>query len=130
MNILRYIGNSLIFKIEIGMLLIQLCFFMIGFLFLITFYLILRLWISDIILKFLIECFTKDITNMKEYPKKEKNIMNKYISIALISIFVLPWITQYFLPDIYHVVDYITQTIIIIVTIVLVYKKIKKQENK
>lgn len=67
---------------------------------------------------------------MKEYPKKEKNIMNKYISIALISIFVLPWITQYFLPDIYHVVDYITQTIIIIVTIVLVYKKIKKQENK
>lgn len=130
MNILRYIGNSLIFKIEIGMLLIQLCFFMIGFLFLITFYLILRLWISDIILKFLIECFTKDITNMKEYPKKEKNIMNKYISIALISIFVLPWITQYFLPDIYHVVDYITQTIIIIVTIVLVYKNIKKQENK
>ena len=130
MHALRYMGNSLIFKIDIGMFLIQLCFFMIGFLFLATFYLILRLWISDIILKFLIECFTKDITNMKEYPKKEKNIMNKYISIALISIFVLPWITQYFLPDIYHVVDYITQTIIIIVTIVLVYKKIKKQENK
>lgn len=130
MNILRYIGNSLIFKIEIGMLLIQLCFFMIGFLFLATFYLILRLWISDIILKFLIECFTKDITNMKEYPKKEKNIMNKYISIALTLIFVLPWITQYFLPDIYHIIDYITQTIIIIVTVVLVYKNIKKQENK
>lgn len=130
MHALRSMGNSLIFKIDIGMVLIQLCFFMIGFLFLATFYLILRLWISDIILKFLIECFTKDITNMKEYPKKDKNIMNKYISIALILIFVLPWITQYFLPDIYHVIDYITQTIIIIVTIVLVYKNIKKQENK
>lgn len=130
MNILKYIGNSLIFKIDVGMFLIQLCFSMMGLLFLSVFYLTLRLWISDIILKFLIECFTKDIINMKEYPKKKKSVMNNYISIALTLIFVLPWITSYFLPNTNHIIDYFIQTIIIIITVALVYKNIKKEENQ
>lgn len=55
MEFFKYAANSLSFSIDLGIFLISLPFFMIGFLFLAVLYLTLKLWISDIILKFLIK---------------------------------------------------------------------------
>lgn len=84
MGILKYALNSLSFRIDLGIFLISLPFFMIGFLFISVLYLTFRLWISDIILKFLIETFTGDIVDIKDYPKKDRNKMNRYISIGFL----------------------------------------------
>lgn len=125
MNILQYALSSSIFSIDIGMFLLNFSFFMIGFLFLTVFYLILKLWISDIILKFLIERFTKDIVDMKGYPKKEKNEINRYISIGLIIAFIAPPIISDFLFSTNDAI-YFIQACIVFVFTVLIYRKIKK----
>lgn len=129
MHILKYVVNSLSFNIDIGGFLIGLPFFMIGFLFLSVLYLTLRLWISDIILKFLIECFTKDIVDLKNYPKKDKNRMNRYISIGLMIEFIVPAMMTHFLSnDNYfnEIIYYIIQISVVMITTGLIYLNIKK----
>ena len=129
MHILKYVVNSLSFNIDIGGFLIGLPFFMIGFLFLSVLYLTLRLWISDIILKFLIECFTKDIVDLKNYPKKDKNRMNRYISIGLMIEFIVPAMMTHFLSnDNYfnEIIYYIIQISVVMIATGLIYLNIKK----
>lgn len=127
MNILKQAVNSLSFSINLGAFLVWFPFVMIGFLFLSVLYLTLRLWISDIILKFLIECFTKDIVDMKDYPKKEKNKMNRYVSISLVISFILPFILGDFILSSNHMVYYLIQGSIALTASGLIYKNIKKQ---
>ncbi|MEW9080325.1 hypothetical protein [Terrisporobacter glycolicus] len=126
MDILKYSINSLIFKIDMEEFLIGLPFFMVEFLFLFILYLTLRLWISDIILRFLIECFTKNMVDMIDYPKKVKNILNRYISIGLVLIFITPNIVSLFLFDYNRIIYCFIQICIAISTVVLVYKNIDK----
>lgn len=129
MYVLKYIMGNLSFRIDMGEILIMFPFFMIGFLFLSVTYLTLRLWISDIILKFLIECFGKDKIEMKDYSKKDKNRMNRYISIALMIELIVPAImSDFLLNDNYfnEIVYYIVQIGVVMVTTGLIYINIKK----
>lgn len=129
MYILKYIMGNLSFRIDMGEILIMFPFFMIGFLFLSVTYLTLRLWISDIILKFLIECFGKDKIEMKDYSKKDKNKVNRYISIALMIELIVPAImSDFLLNDNYfnEIVYYIVQIGVVMVTTGLIYINIKK----
>ncbi len=129
MYILKYIVGNLSFRIDMGEFVIVFPFFMIGFLFLSVIYLTLRLWISDIILKFLIECFGKDKIEMKDYSKKDKNRMNRYISIALMIELIVPAImSDFLLNDNYfnEIVYYIVQIGVVMVTTGLIYINIKK----
>ncbi len=129
MYILKYIVGNLSFRIDMGEFAIVFPFFMIGFLFLSVIYLTLRLWISDIILKFLIECFGKDKIEMKDYSKKDKNRMNRYISIALMIELIVPAImSDFLLNDNYfnEIVYYIVQIGVVMVTTGLIYINIKK----
>ena len=123
MDILKYSINSLIFKMNMEEFLIGLPFFMLEFLIFSILYLTLRLWISDIILKFLIECFAK---NMVDYPKKVKNILNRYISIGLVLIFITPNILSFFLFHYNRIIYGFIEICIAIATVVLVYKNIDK----
>lgn len=129
MYVLKYIMGNLSFRIDMGEILIMFPFFMIGFLFLSVTYLTLRLWISDIILKFLIECFGKDKIEMKDYSKKDKNRVNRYISIALMIELIVPAImSDFLLNDNYfnEIVYYIVQIGVVMVTTGLIYINIKK----
>ena len=129
MYVLKYIMGNLSFRIDMGEILIMFPFFMIGFLFLSVTYLTLRLWISDIILKFLIECFGKDKIEMKDYSKKDKNKVNRYISIALMIELIVPAImSDFLLNDNYfnEIVYYIVQIGVVMVTTGLIYINIKK----
>ena len=70
MGIFEHATNNLSFRIDLGIFAINMIFIFPGILFLATLYLVFKLWISDIILKFLIEIFTGEIVDIKEYPKK------------------------------------------------------------
>ena len=126
MHILKYVVNSLSFNVDIGGFLIGLPFFMIGFLFLSVLYLTLRLWISDIILKFLIECFTNDIVDLKDYPKKDRNSMNGYISIGLIISYIVMGILSDFVLNDNYILYYVIEGCVVAITTTLIYKKVKK----
>lgn len=126
MGVFKYAINILSFRIDLGIFLIVLPFFMIGFLFLAVLYLTLKLWISDIILKFLMEVFTGEIVDIKDCPKKDRNRMNRYISICFILLFITSFIMNYLSLDTNNTLYYIIQISIVIVTVGLVYKNIKR----
>ena len=126
MQVFNYAVNSLSFRIDLGTFLINMIFFAMVFLFLSILYLVFKLWISDIILKFLMEVFTGKIVDMKDCPKKDRNRMNRYLSIGLILLFITPYILAYFSLDTNNILYYIVQISIGIVTVGLIYKNIKK----
>lgn len=128
MGIFNYAVSSLSFKINLGIFAINMIFILPVILFLAIFYLVFKLWISDIILKFLIETFTGEIVDMKDYPKKDRNRMNRYISICFILLFIMPFIMNYLSLDTNRVLYYIIQISIVVVTVGLIYKNIKSNK--
>lgn len=130
MEIFKYAINSLSFRIDLGIFAINMIFILPGILFLATLYLVFKLWISDIILKFLMEIFTGEIVDMKEYPKKDRNRMNRYISVGLILTLIIPFILACLSLDTNNILYYIIEITVSIVTVGLVYKNIKKLKNK
>lgn len=128
MGIFNYAVSSLSFKIDLGIFAINMIFILPVILFLAIFYLVFKLWISDIILKFLIETFTGEIVDMKDYPKKDRNRMNRYISICFILLFIMPFIMNYLSLDTNRVLYYIIQISIVVVTVGLIYKNIKSNK--
>lgn len=130
MEIFKYAINSLSFRIDLGIFAINMIFILPGILFLATLYLVFKLWISNIILKFLMEIFTGEIVDMKEYPKKDRNRMNRYISVGLILTLIIPFILACLSLDTNNILYYIIEITVSIVTVGLVYKNIKKLKNK
>ena len=130
MGIFNYAVSSLSFKIDLGIFAINMIFIIPGILFLATLYLVFKLWISDIILKFLMEIFTGEIVDMKEYPKKDRNRMNRYISVGLILTLIIPFILACLSLDTNNILYYIIEITVSIVTVGLVYRNIKKLKNK
>lgn len=130
MEIFKYAINSLSFRIDLGIFAINMIFILPGILFLATLYLVFKLWISDIILKFFMEIFTGEIVDMKEYPKKDRNRMNRYISVGLILTLIIPFILACLSLDTNNILYYIIEITVSIVTVGLVYKNIKKLKNK
>ena len=130
MGIFNYAVSSLSFKIDLGIFAINMIFIIPGILFLATLYLVFKLWISDIILKFLMEIFTGEIVDMKEYPKKDRNRMNIYISVGLILTLIIPFILACLSLDTNNILYYIIEITVSIVTVGLVYRNIKKLKNK
>lgn len=130
MGIFEHAINNLSFRIDLGIFAINMIFILPGILFLATLYLVFKLWISDIILKFLIEIFTGEIVDMKEYPKKDRNRMNRYISVGLILTLIIPFILACLSLDTNNILYYIIEITVSIVTVGLVYRNIKKLKNK
>lgn len=128
MRIFNYAVSSLSFNIDLGIFAINMIFILPVILFLTIFYLVFKLWISDIILKFLIEIFTGEIVDMKDCPKKDRNRMNRYISICFILLFITPFIMNYLSLDTDSILYYIIQISIVIVTVGLIYKNIKSNK--
>ncbi len=128
MRIFNYAVSSLSFNIDLGIFAINMIFILPVILFLTIFYLVFKLWISDIILKFLIEIFTGEIVDIKDYPKKDRNRMNRYISICFILLFITPFIMNYLSLDTDSILYYIIQISIVIVTVGLIYKNIKSNK--
>lgn len=128
MVIFNYAVSSLSFNIDLGIFAINMIFILPVILFLTIFYLVFKLWISDIILKFLIEIFTGEIVDIKDYPKKDRNRMNRYISICFILLFITPFIMNYLSLDTDSILYYIIQISIVIVTVGLIYKNIKSNK--
>ena len=128
MGIFNYAVSSLSFNIDLGIFAINMIFILPVILFLTIFYLVFKLWISDIILKFLIETFTGEIVDMKDCPKKYRNRMNRYISICFILLFITPFIMNYLSLDTDSILYYIIQISIVIVTVGLIYKNIKSNK--
>lgn len=130
MGIFEHAINNLSFRIDLGIFAINMIFILPGILFLGTLYLVFKLWISDIILKFLIETFTGEIVDMKEYSKKDRNRMNRYISVGLILTLIIPFILACLSLDTNNILYYIIEITVSIVTVGLVYRNIKKLKNK
>lgn len=130
MGIFEHAINNLSFRIDLGIFAINMIFILPGILFLATLYLVFKLWISDIILKFLIEIFTGEIVDMKEYPKKDRNRMNRYISVGLILTLIISFILACLSLDTNNILYYIIEITVSIVTVGLVYRNIKKLKNK
>lgn len=130
MGIFNYAVSSLSFKIDLGIFAINMIFILPVILFLAIFYLVFKLWISDIILKFLIETFTGEIVDMKDYHKKDRNRMNRYISVGLILTLIIPFILACLSLDTNNILYYIIEITVSIVTVGLVYRNIKKLKNK
>lgn len=126
MGIFKYALSSVTMRVDLGIVLITLPFIMIGFLFMSVIYLTFRLWLSDIILKFLIEIFTGEMVDIKEYPKKDRNSMNRYISIGAILLFIEPTILMELSLYDNKILYYGSQIVIVAVTVGLVYRKLKK----
>ena len=130
MGIFEHAINNLSFRIDLGIFAINMIFIIPGILFLATLYLVFKLWISDIILKFLMEIFTGEIVDMKEYPKKDRNRMNRYISVGLILTLIIPFILACLSLDTNNILYYIIEITVSTVTVGLVYRNIKKLKNK
>ncbi|MDU6983418.1 MAG: hypothetical protein E6371_03310 [Terrisporobacter othiniensis] len=130
MGIFEHATNNLSFRIDLGIFAINMIFIFPGILFLATLYLVFKLWISDIILKFLVEIFTGEIVDIKEYPKKDRNRMNRYISVGLILMLIIPFILACLQLDTNNILYYIIEITVSIVTVGLVYRNIKKLKNK
>lgn len=130
MGIFNYAVSSLSFRIDLGIFAINMIFILPVILFLAIFYLVFKLWISNIILKFLIETFTGEIVDMKDYPKKDRNRMNRYISVGLILTLIIPFILACLSLDTNNILYYIIEITVSIVTVGLVYRNIKKLKNK
>lgn len=130
MGIFEHATNNLSFRIGLGIFAINMIFIFPGILFLATLYLVFKLWISDIILKFLMEIFTGEIVDIKEYPKKDRNRMNRYISVGLILMLIIPFILACLSLDTNNILYYIIEITVSIVTVGLVYRNIKKLKNK
>lgn len=107
MGIFEHATNNLSFRIDLGIFAINMIFIFPGILFLATLYLVFKLWISDIILKFLMEIFTGEIVDIKEYPKKDRNKMNRYISVGLILMLIIPFILACLPLDTNNILYYI-----------------------
>ncbi|WP_309164861.1 hypothetical protein [Terrisporobacter mayombei] len=59
---------------------------------------------------------------------KDRNRMNRYLSVGFILLFITPYILAYFSLDTNNILYYIVQISIGIVTVGLIYKNIKKMK--